>query len=127
MNIVRIGATAAFVFAATVGVGMAGCPRYNVYSSRLDGEAKLAEAEYSRQIAVREAVAERDSAKMHAQAEVERARGVAAANHIIGDSLNGKEDYLRYLYINNLKNTRNQVIYVPTEAGLPVLEAGKRP
>jgi hypothetical protein len=115
-----------FAIAGTVGLGMWGCPQYNVYSSRASGEAKLAEAEFSRQVAVREAIAERDSAKMHAQAEVERAKGVAAANHIIGKSLDGKEDYLRYLYINNLKGTRNQVIYVPTEAGLPILEAGKR-
>src|SRR3954465_3248639 len=113
----------AFVAAATLGTAMWGCPQYNIYSSRAAGEAKLAEAEFSRQVAVREAIAERDSAKMHAQAEVERAKGVAAANHIIGNSLQGKEEYLRYLYINSLKNTKNQTIYVPTEAGLPILEA----
>lgn len=35
------------------------------------------------------------------------------------------EGYLRYLWIDKL-GAGNQVIYVPTEAGLPILEAGKR-
>ncbi|MFO0958220.1 MAG: hypothetical protein U0800_12475 [Isosphaeraceae bacterium] len=111
----------------TAGAGLAGCPQYNVYASRLSGEAKLAEAEASRQVAVREAQAKRDSAGLLAQAEIERAKGVAEANKIIGDSLKGNEDYLRYLWIDGLQNGKgNEVIYVPTEAGLPILEAGKR-
>lgn len=111
----------------TVGAGLAGCPQYNVYASRLSGEAKLAEAEASRQVSVREAQAKKDAAGLLAQAEVERAKGVAEANKIIGDSLKGNEDYLRYLWIDGLQNGKgNEVIYVPTEAGLPILEAGKR-
>jgi hypothetical protein len=44
----------------------------------------------------------------------------------IGDSLKGNEAYLRYLWINNSDgNGDKQVIYVPTEAGLPILEAGR--
>lgn len=58
-----------------------------------------------------------------AQAEVERAKGVAKANKIIGDSLKDNEAYLRYLFVNNLADTKDQVIYIPTEAGLPILEA----
>lgn len=101
-------------------------PKYNVYSQQMSGTAKLAEAESSRQIAVLESKAKLDSAKNLAQAEVERAKGVAQANKIIGDSLNQNESYLRYLYIQALENNQNNVIYVPTEAGLPILEAGKR-
>jgi hypothetical protein len=62
---------------------------------------------------------------MRAEAEVERARGVAQANKIIGDSLKDNEGYLRYLWIDSLAHTQDKVIYVPTEAGLPVLEAGR--
>lgn len=102
-------------------------PKWNVYSSQLSGEAKLKEAESSRQIAVKEAQAKMDSSKLLAQAEVERAKGVAEANKIIGQSLNNNESYLRYLYIQALQENQNNVIYVPTEAGLPILEAGKRP
>jgi regulator of protease activity HflC (stomatin/prohibitin superfamily) len=109
-----------------VGGCLAGAPQYNVYSARLNGEAQLAEAESSRQIAVREAMAARDSAELKAEAEIIRARGVAEANKIVSEGLGGLEGYLRYLYINNLENTKNQIIYIPTEAGLPILEAGKR-
>lgn len=98
-------------------------PRYGVYRQGLAGEAELANAEYSRQVAVREAQAKKDSAVMLAEAEVERARGVAQANKIIGDSLKDNEAYLRYLFVNNLADTKNQIIYVPTEANLPILEA----
>ena len=50
-----------------------------------------------------------------------------AANKIIGDSLQNNEAYLRYLFVNNLADTKDQVIYVPTAAQLPILEADKRP
>lgn len=100
-------------------------PNYNVWQSSKSGEAKLSEADYSRQIAVREAQAKLDSSKLLAEAEVERAKGVAQANQIIGDSLKNNEAYLRYLFVNNLENTKDQVIYVPTEANLPILEAGR--
>lgn len=98
-------------------------PKYGVYRQRLAGEAELANADYSRQVAVREAEARKDSAVMDAEAEVERAKGVAKANKIIGDSLKNNEAYLRYLFVNNLAHTKDQVIYIPTEGGLPILEA----
>ncbi len=97
--------------------------KFNVWSSGLAGEAKLKEAEWSRQITVREAQAKYDSAHLLANAEIERAKGVAKANQIIGDSLKGNEAYLRYLWIDHLQSEHNKVIYVPTEANLPVLEA----
>lgn len=101
-------------------------PIYSVWSSGKAGEAELAQAEYNRQIIVRQAQAKRDAAELEAEAEVTRAEGVAKANAIIGDSLKNNEAYLRYLFVNNLAETKDQVIYVPTEANLPVLEAGKR-
>lgn len=91
------------------------------------GEAELLESESSKKIAVEGAKAQLESAKLLSQAEVERAKGVAEANKIVGDSLKGNEAYLRYLYIDGLKDKDNvTTIYVPTEAGLPILEAGKR-
>lgn len=88
-----------------------GYPLYNVYSKRLAGEASLQQAQYDRQIAVAEAHAKMESAKLLAQAEVERAKGVAQANKIIGDSLKGNEVYLKYLWVNGLENTKNQIVY----------------
>jgi regulator of protease activity HflC (stomatin/prohibitin superfamily) len=101
--------------------------RYYVYQAGLVGEAELRRAEQNRQITVQEAQAKFESAKMLAQAEVERARGVAEANRIIGKSLEGGDNYLRYLWLQGLQDGGNSVIYVPTEANLPILEAGKRP
>lgn len=106
-------------------LGMAGCPHYNVWQQRLEGEAALARATQDRQIAVQEAQAKREAAISLAQAEVERAKGVAEANRIIGNSLHNNEDYLRYLFVNGLEHTSNQVIYVPTATNLPILEASR--
>lgn len=112
-----------------VTASMAGCPRYNVWEQGLVGQAALRRAEQDRQIAVQEAQAKMESAKLLAGAEVERARGVAQANQIIGDSLKGNEDYLRYLWIVDVAggDKNKTVVYIPTESNLPILEAGKRP
>lgn len=112
---------------AVLAVSMAGCPVYNVWDQEQTGKAELARAEQNRQIAIQEAMAKKESAKQLAEAEVIRADGVARANKIIGDSLKNNEDYLRYLFVNNLEHTKNQVIYVPTETNLPILEAGRKP
>jgi regulator of protease activity HflC (stomatin/prohibitin superfamily) len=99
--------------------------KYNVWRSGQVGKAELMQADWNRQISIREAEAKRESAIQLAQAEIERAKGVAEANKIIGDSLKGNEDYLRYLWIDHLQNSNNQVIYVPTETNLPILEASR--
>lgn len=107
-------------------LGMYGCPQYNVYKAGKEGEAKLREAESSKQIAIQEAHAKEESAKMLARAEVERAKGVAEANKIIGDGLKGNHEYLMYLWIHGIsENSNKEFIYVPTEGGLPILEAGR--
>lgn len=112
-------------------------PIYHVWQQGQEGQAELKKAEQNRQITVLEAQASNEAATSQAEAkikiaqaeataEVERAKGVAQANKIIGDSLKGNEDYLRYLYINSIANKDHQIIYIPTESGLPILEAGKR-
>lgn len=98
--------------------GMYGIPLYKVYEQNLAGEAELARATQNRQIRIQEAKAKQEAATLEAQAEVERAKGVAEANKIIGDSLKGNEAYLRYLWIQGLQEGATpQVVYVPTEAG----------
>ena len=100
-----------------------GWPQYRVYQQRLAGEARLAEAQSSRQVAILEARAKKESAISLAEAEVIRAEGAAKANRILQDSLGGPVGYLRYLQIQALEETKASLIYVPTEAGLPVTEA----
>jgi regulator of protease activity HflC (stomatin/prohibitin superfamily) len=109
-----------------IGSCAVGYPKYRVWSAQMEGEAEFAQAEQNRRIAVLEAESKLDAAKSLAAAEVERARGVAQANAIIGESLKNNDAYLRWLWIENLDKGGNSVIYIPTEAGLPILEAGKR-
>jgi hypothetical protein len=107
--------------------GMVGCPRYNVYQQRMEGAAILAHAQSSREVAVAEAKAKMESAELLAQAEITRAGGVAKANQIIGESLKGNEAYLRYLWIIDVAgaNQSKTVVYIPTEANMPILEAAR--
>ncbi len=120
LQIARMGAVVlivGFVLIAAVG------PIYKVWEQEQTGKAELARAEFNKQIIVETAKAQRDSATLLAEAEVERAKGVAKANEIIGESLKENEAYLRYLWINGLQDGSSEVIYVPTEANLPILEA----
>lgn len=98
-------------------------PYIHVWREGMNGQAELARAEYNRQIATLEALAQKESAKSLSEAEVIRAEGVARANKIIGDSLTNNEGYLRYLWIQGLQTNQMQVVYVPTEANLPILES----
>ena len=75
--------------------------------------------------AEKKAKAKKEAAVFEAEAEVERAKGVAQANKIIGESLNENENYLRYLWIQSLNDGNAETIYVPTEANLPILEADR--
>lgn len=112
------------VFMGLIAGGCWAGPTYDVWHQEMVGRAELAKANQNRQIAVTEAQAKEESAKFLAQAEVERSKGVAEANRIIGSSLQGNEAYLHYLWIQELANS-GHVIYVPTEANLPILEAGR--
>lgn len=99
-------------------------PMYQVWQREMAGRAELAQATWNRRIAIEEAQAEKEAATLRAQAEVERAKGAAEAQAIIAETLT--EPYLRYLWIQQVEDGDNrQVIYVPTETGLPVLEANR--
>ena len=105
------------------GIIFIGGPQYNVWQQSLAGKAELQKAEYTRQVAVLEAQAKKDSASQLADAEIIRASGVAKANQIIGNSLKDNREYLQYLYITGIEEGSqkgNVTIYVPTEGGMPV-------
>ena len=124
-SLIRTWGTVAIIF-LLISMVIYGYPQYKVWQQRLAGQAELARAEQNRKIAIQEAEAKKESARALAEAEVIRAEGVAKANSIIGESLRGNESYLRYLWIQTLNDNPQNVIYVPTETGLPILEAGKR-
>ena len=99
-----------------------------VWSAAQSGRAVLAEAEFSRQARVMEAQAKMDAAKLEGQAELTRAEFSAKANKELAAGLGGSEGYLRYMYIRMLEEqdtTGSTVIYIPTEAGMPILESGR--
>jgi len=122
-------------------------PKYNVYKMELNGQAALREAQWTKQILIEEAKAREQASLMQAkarvtlaeaegkakivqakaegQADIERAKAAAEANRIIGESLKDNEEYLRYIWIKGLQDGKGERIYIPTEAGLPILEAGK--
>lgn len=103
---------------------MWGCPRYNVYQQRKEGEAQLAKAQYNRQVAVAEANAKYESATLLSQADTIRAHGIARSNEIIGKSIT--EPYIQWLWVDEISKTSNQIIYVPAgQMGLPILEANR--
>lgn len=113
--------TVIIVVAALIILMMWGLPKYKVYARELNGKAQLREAEWNRQIAIQEAQALKESAKLKAEAEVLRAEGIAEANKIISGSIT--EEYIRYKFVEGLNDGNTEVIYVPTEANLPILEA----
>lgn len=135
------------LFVAFVLLAFWAWPKYKVYKQELNGQAALREAEWSKQILIEEAKAKEQAALMQAkakvtlaeaegaamiarakaegQADIERAKAAAEANRIIGESLKGNEAYLRYIWIKGLHDGKGERIYIPTEAGLPILEAGK--
>ena len=98
-----------------------------VWGAEMSGRAVLAEAEYSRQVRIEEARALEAAAQLEGQAELTRAEYSARANAALAEGLSGPEAYLRYLYIRMLEESdqTGQIIYIPTEAGMPVLEAGR--
>lgn len=66
---------------------------------------------------------ELQKAKKDAEIEVARAEGISKSNKIISGSLD--ENYLRYLWINGLQGNQSQIIYVPTEGNIPIMEASR--
>ncbi len=127
LNPVSTGITIVVLVVGFISILVLGNQWFKVFSASQSGKAELAQAEFNRQIIVRQAQAKKDAATLEAEAEVLRAEGVAKANAVIAGGLGGPEGYLRYLYIHMLSEQQDkQVIYIPTEASLPILEAGKR-
>lgn len=125
MSITKAVVIALSIVLGFIIIGLVGCPTYNVYQQKMEGEAILAHAQSSREVAVAEAKAKMESALLLASADTIRAHGIARSNEIIGSSLKNNEDYLKWLWIDQLEKNNGNIIYIPTEANLPILEAGK--
>lgn len=100
---------------------MFGIPKYNVWKLEMEGKAEFAQAEQNRKIKIEEAKANLEAEKLNAQAEIERAKGAAEAIKIENGSIT--PTYIQYLWVRQQNLAGNKVIYIPTEACLPILEA----
>lgn len=110
---------------------MFGLPKYNVWRSHIaiesaenHGKAAMAEAEEDRKILIEEAKANLEAQKLNSKAEVERAKGMAEAIEIENGKLT--EMYVHYLWVRNIDKMDGDKIYIPTEANMPILEAGRK-
>ncbi|EFK58609.1 hypothetical protein [Sphingobacterium spiritivorum] len=109
------------VVAIVVIVGlMFGLPKYSVWQQEMAGKARLAEATQSRQILIEQARAEKEAAVLQAE-----------AIKIMGEAAQKYPEYRKQEFIGAFgealkAGTISQIIYVPTEANIPLLEAGKR-
>lgn len=114
-----------FFVAVIIVLMMFGLPVYNVWQQEMAGKAEMAKAEQNRRILVEEAKARLESEKLNAQAEVERAKGMAESMQIENGQLN--ETYNQYLFIRTLekladKGSLPQIIYLPTNGMMPVMD-----
>jgi len=106
--------------------------RQNELDAESNGKATLLEAESSKKAKIEEAKANLESAKLDAQTKMIRAKADAEATIIrieakakavrtMSDAVRNNPDYLKYLMIDGMYN-HGRTIYIPTEAGLPIIE-----
>jgi hypothetical protein len=116
------GTIAAWLLIAAVLGGMYGCPRYRVWQQEMEGKAEFAKAEQNRRIRIEEAKANLEAERLNAESEIVRATGAAEAIKVENGSLTPA--YIQYLWVRQQTNLSDKtVIYIPTEANLPLLEA----
>lgn len=112
-----------FLFAVVIGLILIWIlvkPYYRVWSQEMRGKAALAEAKQSKMIQTEQARAELESAQLRAQAV-----------KIMGQAAKDYPEYREQEFIGAFgealrEGNISQIIYVPTESNLPILEAGKR-
>ncbi|HRB02173.1 MAG TPA: hypothetical protein PLP26_02325 [Ilumatobacteraceae bacterium] len=98
-------------------------PKFNLYKANTEKQAVIADQRAQSEAAEYAARSAVTQAKARAEAMIIEAQALAESQSIITETLT--DEYLRYLYIKALEGNTNQIIYVPTEAGLPILEAGR--
>lgn len=95
-------------------------PTYGVWKAGLTGKAILMQAEQEKQVMIEQAKAELESAKHRAE-----------AIKIVGQASKEYPEYRTQEFIGAFgdaikSGVIDQIIYVPTEANIPIVEAGKR-
>lgn len=96
---------------------LAGYPVYNVWAAGMAGKASLMQAEQERKIQIEQAKAELEAAKLRSE-----------AIQIVGKASKEFPEYRTQEFIGAfaeaVKSDKiEQIIYVPTEANIPIVEA----
>ncbi|MGA1109970.1 MAG: hypothetical protein ACO3VO_00080 [Ilumatobacteraceae bacterium] len=110
---------AAIVILLIVGFGLWFFPVYHVWQAGLSGKAALMRAEQEKQIQIEQARAELESAKLRAE-----------AISIVGKASKEFPEYRTQEFIGAFgeaikSGSIDQIIYVPTEANIPIVEAAR--
>jgi regulator of protease activity HflC (stomatin/prohibitin superfamily) len=105
-------------FGGAVG-GLYAVPKWRVWQQGLQGEASLRRAEQEKQIQVEQARAELESAKLRAD-----------AIQTIGQAAKDFPEYRLQEFLGAFGEAMQdgsvqKIIYVPTEANIPIMEAGR--
>ena len=120
LNVIGFTALGVVGVCVLVGAIMFGIPMWKVWQQGLAGEAALKRAEQEKLIMIETAMAEKESAKY-----------LAEAIAIVGKASKEYPEYRQQQFIaafsEAVQNEAfDQIIYVPTEANIPLTEAGKR-
>lgn len=92
--------------------GLWGCPTWNVYRETQNGLAELRKAEYTKQIS-----------SLEAAATIQIAKGDSAAEMIMSSGFDSSADYLTYLYLDALRDSDCEIVYLPNDGSIPITEA----
>lgn len=100
-------------------VSIAGFPPYRVWNADMTGRAKLAESENARKVLIEQARAEQEAAKMRADAIA-----------IVGKAAKEYPEYRQQEFLGAFaealkEGNISQIMYIPTEASIPITEAGR--
>ncbi|MEK5768491.1 hypothetical protein, partial [Acinetobacter schindleri] len=96
-------------------------PQYKVWQQGMSGQARLAEAQQSKQIAIETAKSELESAKLRAE-----------AIKVMGKAAQEYPEYRQQEFIGAFGEALRQgniihIVYLPPDSNIPVFDAGKLP
>ena len=116
-GIVGLVVAVAVVLVVLIGGFLWISPHYRVWSAGMKGQAILAEAEFAKKAQVEQARAEKESALLRAE-----------AIEIVGKASKEFPEYRHQEFIGAFaealkEGNIDQIIYVPTEANIPIIEA----
>lgn len=128
-----IGSNPNFILIGAITIGvlilwfLIGRPKWKVWASHKAGQADLTKAQNETQIQIAMADARLKAAQQNKSAAIIEAEAVSEQIKQIGADLKAHGLFLQWQWIEMMRSKPDgTVIYVPTEAGLPILEAGKR-